>query len=116
MAVSDDTVVVGATFEDSVATGVNGNEGDNSAGEAGASYVFTSLGVGPSLALTPDGMGGYSIRFAGHAGLAYRLQRAPGVTGPWPDIATNTAPVSGLVEFHDATPLPGQAFYRTVQP
>ncbi len=40
VAVSGDTVVVGALGEDSNATGVNGNEADNSAGESGAAYVF----------------------------------------------------------------------------
>ena len=36
VALSGDTVVVAAPFEDSSATGVNGNGGDNSAGSAGA--------------------------------------------------------------------------------
>lgn len=40
MAVSGDTVVVGAHREDSNATGVNGNESDNSATDSGAIYVF----------------------------------------------------------------------------
>jgi hypothetical protein len=34
-------VVVGATREDSNATGVNGNQADNSAADSGAAYVFT---------------------------------------------------------------------------
>jgi hypothetical protein len=42
VAVSADTVVVGAPEEDSSTTGVNnGGQGDNSAGEAGAAYIFT---------------------------------------------------------------------------
>lgn len=40
VAVSGDTVVVGAPLEDSSATGVNGNQADNSIGNAGAAYVF----------------------------------------------------------------------------
>ena len=40
VAVSGDTIVVGALFEDSSATGVNGNEADNSMDAAGAAYVF----------------------------------------------------------------------------
>ena len=44
MAVSGDTVVVGALYEDSSATGVNGNGGDNSAASAGAAYVFGRSG------------------------------------------------------------------------
>jgi hypothetical protein len=46
VAVSGDTAVVGADQEASNATGVNGNESDNSAGFSGAAYVFVrSAGV-----------------------------------------------------------------------
>jgi uncharacterized repeat protein (TIGR01451 family) len=45
VAVSGDTVVVGAPGEDSNATGVNGNEADNSASVAGAAYVFVYDGT-----------------------------------------------------------------------
>ncbi len=44
VAVSGDTVVVGAYLEDSSATGVNGNQADNSAFAAGAAYVFDRSG------------------------------------------------------------------------
>jgi hypothetical protein len=44
VAVDGDTIVVGAYFEDSNATGVNGNEADNSALSAGAAYVFVRSG------------------------------------------------------------------------
>lgn len=43
--VSGDTVVVGAEQEDSNATGVGGNQGDNSASNSGAAYVFGRSGV-----------------------------------------------------------------------
>ena len=39
------TVVVGATNEDSNAKGINGNQADNTASEAGAAYVFTRSGT-----------------------------------------------------------------------
>ncbi len=45
IAVSQDTIVVGAPGEDSAATGVNGNQGDNSASYAGAAYVFVRSGT-----------------------------------------------------------------------
>ena len=45
VAVSGDTVVVGALGEDSNATGVNGNQSDNSATDAGAAYVFVRNGT-----------------------------------------------------------------------
>ncbi len=41
VAVSGDSVVVGANGEDSSAMGVNGNGSDNSFGASGAAYVFT---------------------------------------------------------------------------
>jgi uncharacterized repeat protein (TIGR01451 family) len=40
--VDGDTIVVGAHGEDSNATGVNGNQADNSNSQAGAAYVFVS--------------------------------------------------------------------------
>jgi cysteine-rich repeat protein len=39
------TLAVGALFEDSVATGINGNQADNSAIQSGAVYVFTRSGA-----------------------------------------------------------------------
>src|SRR5262249_14184464 len=44
VAISGDTVVVGAPGESSNATGVNGNQADNSAFRAGAAYVFVRSG------------------------------------------------------------------------
>ncbi|HRJ07996.1 MAG TPA: choice-of-anchor D domain-containing protein [Prosthecobacter sp.] len=40
VAIEGDTIVVGAAGERSAATGVNGNEADNTAFQAGAAYVF----------------------------------------------------------------------------
>jgi hypothetical protein len=45
VAISGDTVVVGAPGEDSSATGVNGNQADNSAFDSGAAYVFVRSGT-----------------------------------------------------------------------
>jgi trimeric autotransporter adhesin len=42
VAISGDMVVVGARSESSNATGVNGNQGNNSANQAGAAYIFHS--------------------------------------------------------------------------
>jgi uncharacterized repeat protein (TIGR03803 family) len=113
---SSGTVLVGASQEDSNATGVNGNQSDNSAYASGAAYIFNGLGLGPSLALARDGSGGYFLGFNGVPDLTYRLQRAPSVTGPWSAIVTNTAPASGLIEYHETSPPPGAAFYRTLTP
>jgi hypothetical protein len=59
VAVSGDTVVVGAAGESSAATGINGNQADNTASGAGAAYVFTGFaGPGHTLTITsgPSGM------------------------------------------------------------
>ncbi|MBI4881069.1 MAG: hypothetical protein HY812_15640 [Planctomycetes bacterium] len=45
VSISGDTLVVGAPYEDSAATGVNGNEADNSTYESGAAYVFVRTGA-----------------------------------------------------------------------
>lgn len=111
--ISDDTIVIGARGEDSAATGINGDQADNLAPESGVAYIFASL---TRIAIVPDGSAGYFVRFNGSPGDTYRLQRASSVAGPWETIDTQTAPDSGVIEYHDTTPLPGQAFYRTAQP
>ncbi len=45
VAISGDTVVIGAGGEDSNATGVNGTQANESASNAGAAYVFTRSGT-----------------------------------------------------------------------
>ncbi len=52
VAVSGDTVVVGAIDEASNATGVNGNQSDNSATSSGAAYVFTGLVTSTPLSVS----------------------------------------------------------------
>ncbi len=44
VAISGDTIVVGANLEDSFSTGVNGNQADNSGLNSGAAYVFVRSG------------------------------------------------------------------------
>src|SRR5262249_9768585 len=44
VAASGDTLVVGAPREDSHATGINGDQGDNSAPDSGAVFVFVRNG------------------------------------------------------------------------
>lgn len=45
VALLGDTLVVGALFEDSAATGVGGDQADDSAGDSGAVYVFRRTGT-----------------------------------------------------------------------
>ena len=52
VAVSNDTLVVGAPYEDSAATGVNGDQNNNSAPYAGAAYVFIGEMSIPPVSIT----------------------------------------------------------------
>jgi len=114
VALSGDTLAVGAYYESSNATGVNGNQSDNSAEGAGAVYIFTGVAIAPRLALTRDGSGGYYVRFTATPESSYRLQRATLLTGPWETLASLTANL-GPVEYHDQAPPAGQAFYQLVR-
>jgi hypothetical protein len=114
VAISGQTLAVGAYAESSGSPGLNGNQSDNSVEQAGAAYAFVDLvgAEGPPLSIVPAG---YFLRFTGIPGVSYDLQRAPSLSGPWTTIATIVAPASGFVEYHEATPPPGQSFYRTAQ-
>jgi hypothetical protein len=118
LGISGNTLVSGALAESRSSSGVNGNQTVCCIQQSGAAYVFSGIGsgVGPRLALMDDGTGAYLIRYAGIPDLTYYLQRAPSATGPWPAIATNTAPASGLIQYREASPPPGQSFYRTLTP
>ncbi|MEY2410255.1 MAG: hypothetical protein QOF48_2925, partial [Verrucomicrobiota bacterium] len=60
--------------------------------------------------------GGVLVRFAGIPGFNYSVQRAAAVNGPWSALATRVAPLHGIIEYLDASPLSGSAFYRTALP
>jgi hypothetical protein len=45
VSISGDTIVVGAQYEDSNATGVNGDQNNNDAQNSGAAYVFVRVGT-----------------------------------------------------------------------
>jgi hypothetical protein len=69
----------------------------------------------PRLTIASDGSGGYFIRAQGDPNFTCRLQRAHNATGPWSTSALQTAPASGLLEFHDLFPPSDRAFYRALQ-
>ena len=110
VAVSGDTVVVGAHYEDSDAKGINGDQSNNDAENSGAAYVFAGLGLG----VFPDGLGGYAVRSKQTPGTPFQLFRAPEVTSPWNPIATNAASGLGILGFYDTNGPPARAFYRLV--
>lgn len=66
VSVSADTIVVGASYEDSTATGVNGNQSDNSVGDSGAAYVFAWNGTWSQQAYLKASNTGASDNF-GHS-------------------------------------------------
>ena len=104
VAISGDTVVVGAGLEDSSATGVNGDQADNSASNSGAAYVFVRSGstwtqqayLKASNTDPDDGFGrGVSISGDTIAVAApFESSNATGVNGSQAD---NSAPFAGAV-------------------
>ncbi|MFZ5859107.1 MAG: integrin [Chloroflexota bacterium] len=102
VAISGDTVVVGAPFEDSSASGVNGDQNDNSAVNSGAAYIFTRDGTTWSQQsyLKASNTGaydyfGFSLAIDGDtmiAGAPYEDSNASGVNG---DQTNNSAASSG---------------------
>ncbi|HEU4727321.1 MAG TPA: FG-GAP repeat protein [Kofleriaceae bacterium] len=99
-----DTLVVGAPFEASAATGVNGNQADNTAGAAGAVYVFARTGTtwAQQAYLKASNTGGLdefgsSVSLSGDTlaiGAPGEASAATGVNG---DQADNRASAAGAV-------------------
>jgi uncharacterized protein (TIGR03437 family) len=96
VAISGNTVVVGARFESSAATGVNGDGSDNSLPEAGAAYVFVRSGLNWSqqaylkASQTARGNGfGSAVAIDGETlvvGSVFESSRARGVNGDQTDL------------------------------
>jgi len=102
VAVSGDTVVVGAHGEDSNATGVNGNQADNSAGGSGAAYVFVrSSGVWSQQAYLKasnagsDDQFGYSVAISGDTVVVGAHRESSNATGVNGNQTDNSAMFSG---------------------
>ncbi|WP_295442306.1 FG-GAP repeat protein [uncultured Thiodictyon sp.] len=102
VAVAGDTVVVGAKYESSNATGVNGNQADNSAVYAGAAYVFVRSGttwtqqayLKASNAEASDDFG-WSVAVAGDTVVVGAPFESSGVTGVDGNQADNSAAGAG---------------------
>jgi uncharacterized repeat protein (TIGR01451 family) len=102
VAISGDTVVVGAFFEDSSATGVDGNQADNSAANSGAAYVFVRSGSTWSqqayLKASNTDAGdqfGYSVAVSGDTVLVGAFGERSNATGVDGNQADNSGPFSG---------------------
>ncbi len=104
VAVRSDTIVVGAPQEASNATGVDGDQADNSATWAGAAYVFVrDAGVWTQQAYlkasnTDAGdLFGSSVALTGDRAAIGAYGEASGASGVNGDQADNSAPSSGAV-------------------
>jgi hypothetical protein len=104
IALSGDTLAVGAYGEDSAATGVNGNQASNAASNSGAVYVFRRTGatwqqeayVKASNTGAADSFG-WSLALSGDALAVSAYEEDSAATGVNGDQASNTATDSGAV-------------------
>ncbi len=102
VALDGDTLAVGAWQEDSAATGVNGNQSDNSATDSGAVYVVTRTGGIWSQqaylkASNTDGndLFGSAVSLSGDTLVVGSYQEGSAAIGINGDQADNSAPQSG---------------------
>ncbi|MCB9853071.1 MAG: hypothetical protein H6819_08245 [Phycisphaerales bacterium] len=103
VAISGDTVLVSAIGEDSNATGVNGDQANNSAGFSGAAYVFVRDGMGnwnqqAYLKASNTGAGdvfGASVAISGDSVVVGANGEASSATGVNGDQTNNSAMLSG---------------------
>ncbi len=104
VALSGDTLAVGARYEDSSATGVGGDQADNSAGASGAVYIFrrdgTSWAQQAYLKASNTGGGdvfGDSVALSGDTLAVGANGEASSATGVGGNQEDNSALVSGAV-------------------
>jgi hypothetical protein len=103
VAIAGDTVVIGAEREGSNATGVDGDQSDNSAGEAGAAYVFVRDGAGnwsqtAYLKASNTGGGdlfGKSVAISGDSVVIGAVREASNATGVNGDQGNDSATQAG---------------------
>jgi hypothetical protein len=102
VALSDNTAVVGAGGESSNATGIDGDQANNSADSAGAAYVFAANGITWSQqaylkASNTDAVDGFGSRVAvsGDTAIVGAPSESSSATGVNGDESDNTAPGSG---------------------
>ena len=125
VAVSGDTVVVGAHWEDSSATGVGGKQDDNNALEAGAAYVFVRSGTAWSqqayLKASNAGAGdgfGFSVAVSGDTVVVGASGEDSGATGVGGNQDDNNASFSGAayVFVRSGTTWSQQAYLKASNP
>jgi hypothetical protein len=101
VAISGDTLLVGAPFEDSSANGINGNQADNSVDAAGAAYVFVRNATSWSQQayVKASKTGGYSfgltVALSGNTAVVGARSESSSATGVNGNQNDNSAPASG---------------------
>jgi uncharacterized repeat protein (TIGR03803 family) len=87
-------------------------------GGSGAGVLFSySLQTLAATIIPPSLIpGGYQLKFSGIPGLAYSVQRAPLITGPWTTFTNVVVGSGGTATCQDTNAPPGSAFYRTRYP
>ena len=104
LALSGDTLAVGAVFEDSAATGVGGDETDDGAADAGAVYLFTQDAAGwrqETYLKAPntgeDDQFGSALALSGATLAVGAIREDSAATGANGDATNDDAPKSGAV-------------------
>jgi len=103
VAISGDTILIGALGEDSNATGVNGNQANNSAPDSGAAYVFVREGTNwtqqaylkASNSGAGDNFGAFSVSISGDTIVVGAQGEASNATGVNGNQANNSEPYAG---------------------
>ena len=125
IALSGDTLVVGADGEDSNAKGINGNQTNNLADASGAVYVFTRSGTTWSQQAyikasntDPDDYFGFSVSVMDNTLVAGAIWEASGTTGVNGNPDDNSTYGSGAVYVftRDGTDWSQQAYIKASNP
>lgn len=119
VAISGDTIVVGAAYEDSDVTGVDGDPFNNRAAQSGAAYVFTGAGlsvpVAPHLlSATRDASGVIHLPTEVASDRSYTLQFSEDLI-LWIDLATQTATGERIDFVDEPSARTMKRFYRVKQ-
>jgi hypothetical protein len=120
VAISGDLVGVGAYWEDSDATGINGDPDNNSASQSGAAYIFgnappTPPSVPPSIVSISFDPFQVTLECLGDPDASYSIERRPDFDNGWGWIGYEVAQPDGTFFFYDFDVLPDSAFYRLVK-
>ena len=107
VALADDTLAVGASFESSAARGLNGNQADNTRNDAGAVYVYARTGTTWSQrayvkATNTDAADAFgTIAISGQTLAVGAIGESSSATGINGNQSNNSAPSSGAVYVFD---------------